>query len=1000
MRRLLAARDTATRALCILALMLGGSPSLSAAQGTITGVVRDGATLAPLATAQVHIPTLGVGTLSATDGSFTLANVPNGEHQVVAQIIGHRTSTQAVTVAPGATARLDFSLTRDALALDAIVITGTAGGTRQRAIGNVVGRVSAVEITEVAAITSMQDLLGAREAGLSFHRQSGNIGTGSQIRIRGISSLSMSSQPLIYVDGVRVDNQGAGGPNIRDGRQVSTLDDFSPEEIESIEIIKGPAAATLYGTEASAGVIQIITRKGSSGAAQFDVSVRQGGTWLANLSEKIGENYGRDEAGNIISFNIYEVERAAGREHFQTGHLQSFTGSMRGGTDLIRYYVSADIDRNEGIVSYNWQNQNNLRANLTVLPSPTVTVDVSTGYITGTTSFMQQLTNWGMWEQFQWSNPTGQDRLLRGFLRARPEEIANIEAMRDMSRFTGSATLTHRPREWLTQRVVVGTDVVNEENHILFPRHPDGAAHEFGDLSLGNLTVERPNRRYNTIDYGASVNYGLNADYRMTTSFGFQYYQRTEKEVIGTGRIFPAPQIRTLAGAASTTSSQFFVENKSAGMYLQQELNLWDRVFLTAAVRGDDNSAFGAEFDAAIYPKLSATWVLSEEAFFVSRGLDRFANSLRLRSAWGKAGRQPDTFAAVTLYRPEVGPGGNPAVSTGVLGNPNLGPEVGTELELGFDASILNDRVTTEFTYYSQKVNDALVEMPVSPTSGFPGSQSVNLGQVSNWGWELSVQSRILDRSRFSVDFGTSFSSNENRVDDLGAYEPTNALREGRPYPFQAFRQAVAGEIDPSTRNVVGLMCDGGTGFDGMEPGGEPTACTRAPLVRIGNGLAVPKYEANFTATLNIGQNLRLDALAEWRGEHWRSLTDAGCRHTCFYTSRAAVERPPEYVYTIAAIDGLIASSPYTSGFNAGFAKLREVSANYTLPASWVSRFGASRAAINVAGRNLWTIWQAQHDVGGAVITDPEARNATSITASNSNVPPLTSVVTTIRVSF
>ena len=972
--------------------------SAAVRQGTITGTVVDQQSQQPLNSVQVHIPQLGLGVLSGADGSFTLSDVPAGTHTVLAQRLGYRQGSQEVTVADGETLELNFQIARDALALDELVVTGTAGGTRQRAIGNVVGRVRASEITEVAPVASMQDLLGAREAGLSFHRQSGNIGTGSQMRIRGISSVTMGSQPLIYVDGVRVDNEGAGGPNIRDGRQVSTLDDFSPEEIESIEIIKGPAAATLYGTEASAGVIQIITKRGESGAPTFDLAVRQGATWLMSLSEKIGENYGRDEQGNIISFNIYEVEKAAGREHFQTGHLQSYTASMRGGTDQIRYYLSGDFDNNVGIVDYNWQKQTNLRANVTVLPSENFTLDVSLGYIDGETSFMQQRTAWGMWEQFQWSNPEGLDRTLRGFLRARPEEIANVEAKRDMTRFTGSATLTHTPTDWLTHRLIVGTDAVGEENSILFPRHPDGANHDFGALSLGDLQVERPNRQYNTVDYAASANYQLNPTLSMTSSFGFQYYERTEREVRGTGRIFPAPQIRTLSGAASTVAEQMFVENKSVGMYLQQEFNLNDRMFLTAAVRGDDNSAFGADFDAAIYPKISGTWVVSEEDFWFD--YEHLISSLRLRSAWGKAGRQPDTFAAVTLYAPEVGPGGNPAVSTDVLGNPELGPEVSSEIELGFDAAFLNDRITSEFTYYNQKVNDALVSVPVSPVSGFPGSQSVNLGQISNWGWEATVSGDLYERPGLVWNLGFGVTSNENQVDDLGGREPTTSLREGRPYPFQAGRQALSGDIDPETRNVINLTCDGGTGFDGMERGGDPVSCATAPLVKIGNGLAIPKYEASMNTTFTIGQNLRLYAMAEWRGEHYRSLTDASCRHTCFYISRAAVERPPEYVYTIAAIDGLIGSSPYTSNFNASFAKLREVSANYTLPSEMAQRIGASRASVNVAARNLWTIWQAEDDIGGAVITDPEARNSTSITGSNSNVPPLACLMLTMRVSF
>jgi TonB-linked SusC/RagA family outer membrane protein len=917
---------------------------------------------------------------------------------VTVQRIGYAVATAQVTVSDGQTVVQDFNITEEALRLDEIIITGTPGGTQRRAIGNSVGRVEASQVVEVAPVETVQDLLGGREPGLSFHRQSGNIGTGSQIRIRGVASVSLATQPLIYVDGVRVDNESLGGPNIRDGAQVATLDDFSPDEIESIEVIKGPAAATLYGTEASAGVIQIITKRGQSGAPQFDVSVRQGSTWLRNLSEMTGLSYGRDSLDNVISFNIYEAEKAAGREHFQTGRLQAYAASMRGGSDAVRYFLSADFDDNEGIVSYNTQKQTNLRANVSVAASDEINLDVSLGYVTGNTSFMQQRTAWGMWEQFQWANPEGQDRILRGFLRARPEEIQDIEATRDMNRFTGSATVTHRPTSWLTHKVVVGTDILNETNAILFPRQPEGANHDFGALSLGDLEVDRPNRQYNTLDYAASVNYGYGDNVTLTSSVGAQYYARSEEIIRGTGRIFPAPQITTLSGAAQTTGQQTFVENKSMGVYVQQEVGINDRIFLTAAVRGDDNSAFGTNFDAAVYPKFSATWVLSEEAFWA--GYSGIVNQFRFRSAWGKAGRQPDTFAAVTLYRPEVGPGGNPAVSTDVLGNADLGPEVSSELELGFDAAFLQDRVSAEFTYYTQKVRDALIAVPVSPVSGFTGSQSVNLGQLSNWGWELTTDTRVIERPDFSWNVGVGIASTENRVDDLGGASPTNVLKEGRPYPFQSARQALSGSLDPTTRGVINLTCDGGAGTDGFDRGGSAVACNAAPLVQLGNGLAIPKYEATLNTTFNLFGSLRIYAMAEWRGEHWRSLTDTSCRHTCFYTSRAAVERPDEYVYTIAAIDGLIPSSPYTAAFNASFAKLREVSATYSFSEELASRIGASRASLNVAARNLFTLWRATDDIGGAPITDPEARNAESLTASNSNVPPLTSFVITLRASF
>ena len=381
------------RTLCLavgLAAMTAGTATAQQT-GTITGRVIDARTLQPVSSAQVFIPQVNLGVLSREDGRFILLNVPAGTHTVNVQRIGFRTATETVTVGTGEAVTVEFEIAEDALALDEIVVTGTPGGTRQRALGNVVGRVDAAEIAEISPVVTVQDMLANREPGLSFARASGNLGTGSQIRIRGLSSLTMQSQPLIYVDGVRVDNQGAAGPSIRDGRQASKLDDFSPEQIESIEVIKGPAAATLYGTEASAGVIQIITKKGASGAPQFDVSIRQGTTWLMNPSGKIGTSYGRDPAtGEVLSFNIWEVEKAADRQFFDYGHLQSYSASMRGGTDAVRYYISADVDDNVGIVDYNWDEGLSTRANVTIIPSQTLTLDVSTGYIDGTTSFMQQ----------------------------------------------------------------------------------------------------------------------------------------------------------------------------------------------------------------------------------------------------------------------------------------------------------------------------------------------------------------------------------------------------------------------------------------------------------------------------------------------------------------------------------------------------------------------------------------------------------------------------------
>src|SRR5688572_27006050 len=256
------------------------APQLSAQQSTVTGRVTDQQSGEPIAAVQVLISGLALGGLTQQDGRYVLTNIPVGTHQLSAQRIGYRTLTVQITVAAGAPTVQNFAIAQEALGLDEIIVTGTPGGTQRRAIGNAVTTLQASDIAQTVAVSSAQDLLTGRSPGVQFTRVSGNVGTGAPIEIRGTKSFNLTTNPLIYVDGVRVNNNTRAGPQIGEGQQVSVLNDFNPQDIESIEIIKGPAAATLYGTEASAGVIQIITKRGAQGAPQFEMSVRGGTNFL------------------------------------------------------------------------------------------------------------------------------------------------------------------------------------------------------------------------------------------------------------------------------------------------------------------------------------------------------------------------------------------------------------------------------------------------------------------------------------------------------------------------------------------------------------------------------------------------------------------------------------------------------------------------------------------------------------------------------------------------
>jgi len=246
-----------------------------------------------------------------------------------------------------------------------------------------VTQVRAAETVELAHVANVQSLLNARSPGLIITPGTGMVGSGSQVRIRGSNSFSLSNQPLLYVDGVRVDNAQATGPAVQafGSSVISRLNDFNPDDIESIEVIKGPAAATLYGTEASNGVIHIITKRGRQGAPAWNLTIRQGANWFMNSIERTPVNYWKDpNTGIIHSINLAKTEKERGTPLYRTGHVQGYSLSLSGGSADVRYYLAGDFDNEEGAQWDNSQRRASLRANLNIMASPTLELAASVGY--------------------------------------------------------------------------------------------------------------------------------------------------------------------------------------------------------------------------------------------------------------------------------------------------------------------------------------------------------------------------------------------------------------------------------------------------------------------------------------------------------------------------------------------------------------------------------------------------------------------------------------------
>jgi TonB-linked SusC/RagA family outer membrane protein len=1014
-------------------LFLGRTATAQTGRTAIAGQVTDSSANQPLAGAEVVI----VGDNGATvrgartdaSGRYVLANLTPGAQRLRVRFVGYAPKEQTVAVREGVTTTADFALTPRSLQLDQVVITGTGGAVQKRAVGNVVETLKATDVLEVAPARTVDQLVGARTPGVIVLPGSGQVGTGAQIRIRGASSLSLSNDPIIYIDGVRMNSDAAQGPVQRGGGGASRINDIDPENIESIEIIKGPAAATLYGTEASNGVVQIITKRGRPGAAHWDFSTRQGSNWLQNPEGRAGYLYGKvPAAGNpctgagctvfsstcsgapcqIVGFNLYRYQTDNGfKPIFQTGRNSGYVASLNGGSEANRYFLSSSYDDDVGIVSWNWDKKFNGRANVDVQANNKLRLQGSIGYIRDRARLAQQAIDIDPFSNLVWGTPLTANTIKRGFFNSPPEEWPTAESHADNDRTTIGLSATFNPFTWFTNRISTGLDVNAENNWLLYPRQPLGAADPLGNNGLGSKQVARASQNFLTLDYAGSAKYSFRDMLDLTTSVGLQHYRTETSTITATGTTFPATPITTVSGGTTRNGLETYLANATVGMYVQEEAGWKNRLFLIAALRADDNSTFGKDYSAAYYPKVSGSWVMSEEPWFHVPGIEQ----LRLRAALGAAGAQPGTFDAQRLYDPSVGYLDQSGLVPFQLGNPQLRPERSRELETGFETTILGGHADLSYTHYARRITDAIVTPPVAPSVGFPNNRTVNIGRVKGWGDELGLNVRVLEGRRVGWEIGTQLANNGNRIEDM---EGTKFLAVGGGGQAQNrvgygiadfFMFKVRSATLNANGQVVSAICDGGTGKSGLEQGGPDVDCAKAPRVYWGH--SQPTWQAGLNSTLTLWQNLRLFARVDGNGGHLQSDTEIRALHNQGSTLGVIQQNDPLLV-EYRAIE---ADAPGT--YKAGFLRLRELSATYTVPSRYVSRVGASGASLSVAGRNLSMLWTAQQgwntsrdgeiyvDVNNQHVWDPEIRAVGQLSNGYQTILPQTaSFTTTLRLNF
>jgi outer membrane receptor protein involved in Fe transport len=965
-----------TSVLLLTVVALVAPPAGAAAQtGSVSGVVRDSLTGQPVSDARVRAE--GTSAASRTDprGQFTLTGLDGPTVTLIVTRIGYQPVTRSATVGESG---VTIQLSRTALRLDELVITGQAGNTQIRALGNSVGNVNMSDLQQATPTTSVQDALSTAVPGLQIQRASGQTGTGGVTRIRGVSSLSLSSEPIIFIDGIRADNSaGSNSIGFAGGGDTPTrINDIDPNDLEMVQVLKGPSAATLFGTEASNGVVQYVTKRGAAGPPTWSTELRAGVNYLPS-PEKLYEGiYYRDTAGVVQHLNLIEndIRRGFGSP-FSTGKPLGGTMSVQGGTDAVRYYFSGSYDHDEGIVSYNWQNKLNGSANLSYFSGDRFKIDLNLGFTRSKTrsgSATQPMTTyliWGCPSNSCIFPGLGPNDAGRGYLAGiTPEAFGEIEGFDNVDRTRVGVTFTHRPNGWLNHRFTLGGDFTNDASSLYYPRGNAVA------LPQGQKFVENDRSSFVTADYSATAAASVSASLRSQTSAGIQYYQKRFTQIAGSGLAFPIRGVNSVSGGGTRQGFEdpnFNFENKTLGVYVQEQLAWRDRLFLTGAVRGDDNSAFGVNYDFVVYPKLSASWVLSDEPFFPRGGM---LSAVKLRAAWGKAGQQPNAFAATQTYRASVGSQETPSVTPDNVGNPNLKPEVTREIEAGFDASLFNNRLSAEVTYYNKLTSDGIFAAPYSPSSGFPGVQYINIGEFSNRGFEFALTGSPISRGELRVNVRASLATNRNRINVLGQSTPLQNTDVGQltgaynaaGYPVGSFfykRIVSATLVSPGV--VTNVMCEGGANFSRGD--GSVVPCASAPLLYFGS--PTPTWLSALGADISW-KRWRLAGTAEFQGGHVVDDGNVGAAHVFFTNSQAAVEGTDPIAVAHIATGNFGAAGL----MKAGFGKIRNVSLTYQAPERWARMFGASRGSVTLTVANLATIWRAQERKFGMRGQDPEVR--------------------------
>ncbi len=795
--------------------------SVVSAQVTISGKVTVAAN-ASAANVSVTIRNTGVGTTTDANGAYSIsANLKPGKYVLEFSGVGLKTKTANIDVTAGKIAyTADVALDNDVLGLDEVVVTGTSQGTTKKQLGSYVSTVKADQLNKGATGNVLAALQG-KTAGAQIIQNSGDPAGGISVRLRGISSINSSSEPLYIVDGIIVNNSTTRVTNTSgnyDGQNFvgnigqNRLADINPADIERIEVLNGAAAAAIYGSRANAGVVQIFTKRGSSGAPvvsfttnfsvnqlRKSVEVNQAPTKFGNAPD--GPTAQTQDILTPAWTNTTPVNRYNYNDYiFRTALGTDNTVSVSGGKDKTKYYTSASYFFNQGIVKNTDFRRFSFRSNIDQTITDKLSFSLGLNYINSAAnekpdgnSFFSPINSIniiGNFHDIEKRDGLGNIQAIGERQRVNPVSvIEDIKQRQETNRMLASAAVKWKPIKNLSIDYTMGIDNYTQSGQTYIPPFAYAVNTAFfgGGLTLdpaqnGYASTAANNYFQINNEINATYQWRINDNLNSTTQAGYsvQYEKSSYSLLQGRGL---APFVETVNGASTALPG---VDSRGelsvSGAYLQQNFKFKNHLFLTGAVRVDGSSVFGENERNQVYVKASGSYILSETEFWGKGGVGKWWNLFKLRAAYGESGNLTGIgpYDRFNSYSSIGFLGRTSFFSSSTLANTNVKPERQTEFEIGTDLGFIDNRIGVQFNYYVKNVKDLLINRVIAPTTGF-SSLLDNFGSLENKGFEIVLNLGIVRKKDFNWNATAIFNRNRNKALKIGQALTLLSTNAGAP---------------------------------------------------------------------------------------------------------------------------------------------------------------------------------------------------------------------------